>query len=372
LFRVKTAPSKGLEPKAVGRARILEIAAACHWRSARGRFTLGFVRFVVAVVVVSALGCETPRQAVWDDAPASQEAAPAAVAAPPEAPMTAGVLIDRALQRFLNERASARRSEKTSAVWTEAWDRVLVEIGGACEEQPRASDLGAFVRARVTLEVELEKDRERGVLLPGDLDERMKAVLGAVDESVGELRAANAPGTMAPSPRMSDGDLVLRAPLAPMIVSSPFGVRADPFTKQKRYHNGVDLDAPKGTTVYAAAEGLVVYAGLQGGYGKQVVLDHGDGVRTHYSHLSQILVEPGQIVAEGDAIAYVGSTGRSTGPHLHFGVTNGEDFIDPLAVIDIPFETIATQVKVGTEKERRAFALKKSGDTIEIGDGVKQ
>lgn len=321
-----------------------------------------------------ASSCATPERATWndvdEDAVKRVEPKAAAPTKPSEmiAGASAGVLIDRALQRFLNERVEARHAEKTSAVWASAWDDALYAVSSACEEAPRASDLGAFVRARVTFEVELEKDKERGVLLPNDVDKRLSAVLGAVDESVGELRAANAPGTMAPSPRLGDGELVIHAPLFPLVINSPFGVREDPFTHQKRYHNGVDLDGRLGDPVMAAAAGLVVYAGLQGGYGKQVVLDHGDGVRTHYSHLSKILVEPGQTVAEGDAIALVGSTGRSTGPHLHFAVTNGEDFLDPTAVLDIPFSAIATQVKVGTEKEKRAFALTNKGDTVEIHD----
>jgi hypothetical protein len=279
----------------------------------------------------------------------------------------AGVLIDRALQDFVSTRVGARQHPKTSAVWTEAWDKVLHRIGRACEAAPRASDLGAFVRARVTLEVELDRDRARGLLLPDDIDRRVRAVLVSVDEGVGELRAANVPGTLAPSPRLQEGELVLRAPVAPMIVSSPFGVRADPFTGARRFHAGVDLDAPSGSTVYSAASGLVVFAGNQGGYGKQVVIDHGDGVRTHYSHLSVIVVDPGQTVEEGDPVARVGSTGRSTGPHLHFAVTNEEgDFLDPAALIDVPWSSIARQVKLGPAKNRRTFSVKNSGDTVEI------
>ncbi len=285
----------------------------------------------------------------------------------PRAPTTvsAGLLIDGALQQFTGDRALMRGAPKSSVGWADAWNRVLADVGAACEIAPRATDLGAFVRARVTLEVELEHDRERRIVLPAHLDKRLRAVLGAVDESVGELRAANAPGTITPTPRLGDGELVLRAPVSPMIISSPFGVRADPFTKQRRFHNGVDYDVPMGTNVWAAASGLVVYAGRQGGYGNQVVLDHGDGVRTHYSHLSRILVEAGQTVNEGDVIAYSGSTGRSTGPHLHFAVTDGPEFIDPVAVLDIPFDAIAHQVRTGAT-EHRSFALENKGDTVEI------
>lgn len=340
-------------------------------------------RVVLVLCLTAASGCASRAKVTWDDversgvragADVTMSSARARAATSPggidravDVGPAAGVLIDRALQEFVSTRVSARGHPKTSPLWGEAWARVLTRVADACETPPRASDLGAFVRARATLEVELERDRTRGLLLPDGLERRVRAVLSAVDEGVGELRAANVPGTLAPSPRLEEGELVLRAPLAPMIVSSPFGLRRDPFHGMRRFHAGVDLDAPSGTNVYAAASGLVVYAGSQGGHGKQIVVDHGDGVRTHYSHLSQILVDPGQTVEEGDAIAHVGSTGRSTGPHLHFAVTNEEgDFLDPVALLDVPWSSIAEQVKVGPAKSRRTFAVRKNGDTVEI------
>lgn len=338
---------------------------------------------VVTLVVIGALASASlalaacaPRQLTWDAIPDAYSGVDAArrsarAADPPaEAALDrAGPRIDRALQVFVNARTEAKRQPKTTSAWSRAWTDALVEIQHACEIAPRASDLGGFVRARVTLEVELERDRARGVILPEDLDKMVALVLLSVDESVGELRAANAPGTMAPSPRLEPGELVLRSPIAPIIVSSPFGLRSDPFTGGRRFHAGVDLDAPEGTNVYASASGLIVYAGMQGGYGKQVVIDHGDGVRTHYSHLSTILVSPGQSVEEGDTLAYVGSTGRSTGPHLHFAVTNFDgEFLDPVGVLDVPYSSIAQQVRVGGHN-KQTFTIKNAGpDTVEISN----
>lgn len=329
---------------------------------------------VALVSLVAALAGSCAAQRVtWADAEPSIESttAPrrerALVADEDAAPVgpSAGLRIDRALRGFVSTRVEARQHPKTSRVWALAWDRVLEEVSDACQTPPRASDLGAFVRARVTLEVELEADRRRGLLLPEGIERRLQSALLAVDESVGELRAANAPGTMAPVPRL-DGELVLRSPVAPLILSSPFGVRSDPFTGQRRFHAGADFDAPEGSNVYAAASGLVVYAGTQGGYGKQVIVDHGDGVRTHYSHLAEIMVRPMQAVEEGDAVGAVGSTGRSTGPHLHFAVTNFEgEFLDPVALFDVPFATLAAQVKSGG-RSRHAFTVRKSGDTVEF------
>jgi murein DD-endopeptidase MepM/ murein hydrolase activator NlpD len=92
-------------------------------------------------------------------------------------------------------------------------------------------------------------------------------------------------------------------------------------------------------------------------------------VRTHYSHLSSMLVSMGQTVEEGDLVAYVGSTGRSTGPHLHFAVTNVDgEFLDPVGVLDVPYSSIAQHVRVGGHN-RQTFTIKNAGpDTVEISN----
>jgi murein DD-endopeptidase MepM/ murein hydrolase activator NlpD len=296
------------------------------------------------------LGCAAPRQATWDDTAAVEvrgtlHVPPKLATIDDEDARSSGVLIDDALVAFTADRARARAQGPTSPLWQRSWIGVLDAVDNAVTRAPVAPDLGAFVRARATLEMELQADRERGALLPADVDKRLTTTLMSVDESVQELRAANAPGTLAPSPRLEEGELVLRAPLSPMQVSSPFGRRHDPFTGSVRYHAGVDLSASEGTAVFTSATGVVVYAGLQGGYGRYIVVDHGEGVRTHYAHLSAIRTEVGALVIEGDVIGAVGSTGRSTGPHLHFAVTdNVGAFLDPLAVLDLPFASLAGQV----------------------------
>ncbi|MEW6226501.1 MAG: peptidoglycan DD-metalloendopeptidase family protein [Bacillota bacterium] len=115
-------------------------------------------------------------------------------------------------------------------------------------------------------------------------------------------------------------------------VRSPFGYRADPFTGAKRFHTGVDIANQEGTPVRAAASGIVVWTGWAGDYGKRVVVDHGS-FRTAYAHLGQILVRPGREVKGGDVIGLMGSTGRSTGPHLHFEVIVNGRYIDPAEFI---------------------------------------
>ena len=110
------------------------------------------------------------------------------------------------------------------------------------------------------------------------------------------------------------------------VVTSEFGNRIDPFTGQRRGHTGMDLAAPTGTPIRAALPGTVTTAAHdQGGYGYYVMIDHGSGLSTLYGHNSQLLAQVGQTVEAGDIIALSGSTGRSTGPHLHFEVrVNGE------------------------------------------------
>ncbi len=103
-------------------------------------------------------------------------------------------------------------------------------------------------------------------------------------------------------------------------LTSGFGVRVDPVTSERTMHRGVDIATAPGAPVVAPSDGLVVYAGVDGIYGKLLVLDHGYGVRTRYGHLAEIAVSRGQVVKRGMAIAMVGNTGRSTGPHLHYEV----------------------------------------------------
>lgn len=116
-------------------------------------------------------------------------------------------------------------------------------------------------------------------------------------------------------------------------LSSDFGWRRDPITAENRFHKGIDLAAPRGTPVLSSAEGTVVFSGWQGGHGNTVVIRHPDGYETRYSHNAQNLVREGDRVGQGDMIARVGSTGRSTGPHLHFEVTKGGASLDPTELL---------------------------------------
>ncbi|MGI0490217.1 peptidoglycan DD-metalloendopeptidase family protein [Alkalinema pantanalense CENA528] len=123
-----------------------------------------------------------------------------------------------------------------------------------------------------------------------------------------------------PFGRMGNGNLKLMFPLAiPAPITSLFGWRIHPITGEQRMHTGTDIGAPMGTPVLAALAGRVLLADFLGGYGLTIALEHTDGTQqTLYAHLSEIFVKPGELIQQGAAIGRVGSTGNSTGPHLHF------------------------------------------------------
>ncbi len=112
-------------------------------------------------------------------------------------------------------------------------------------------------------------------------------------------------------------------------ISSVFGYRIDPFDGKREFHPGFDFAAKRGSPIHAVAAGVITWAGRRGGYGNMVEIDHGNGLRTRYGHCEKILVHKGDIVKKGQTIALVGSTGRSTGPHVHFEVLRAGHKVDP-------------------------------------------
>jgi hypothetical protein len=122
-------------------------------------------------------------------------------------------------------------------------------------------------------------------------------------------------------------------------ISSNFGMRSDPFHKGARMHAGMDMAARTGTPVYATGDGYVRRARVAGGYGNLVEMEHGFGYQSRFGHLSRILVGEGQFVRRGTMIGLVGSTGRSTGPHLHYEVRIGGKAVQPARYMQIAFTT---------------------------------
>jgi len=112
-------------------------------------------------------------------------------------------------------------------------------------------------------------------------------------------------------------------------VTGSFGERTDPFNGEGAFHSGVDISANFGQAVIAPADGVVVFADFMGGYGRAIALDHGHGITTRYGHLSNFAVALGQYVHRGDIIGYIGLSGRSTGPHLHYEVRINDTPVNP-------------------------------------------
>ena len=157
----------------------------------------------------------------------------------------------------------------------------------------------------------------------------------------------------------SNGDKKMLFPLiVPSIISSIFGERVHPITGQVRFHQGTDLAAPEGTPVVAAFSGQVEVAGWAGGYGLMVSITHGDTHETRYAHLSEVLVKPGQKIKQGTVIGLVGSTGMSTGPHLHFEIwkrmQDGLVAIDPTPQLVLAMENLQKYLAQSSKSPSKA------------------
>jgi len=116
-------------------------------------------------------------------------------------------------------------------------------------------------------------------------------------------------------------------------ITSPFGYRVHPILKKRKYHSGIDIAAPRGTPIVAADSGVIIFSGNNGGYGKMISINHGNGISTVYAHCDVLLVSAEQKVSKGQRIALVGSTGLSTGPHLHFEVRKNGVPTNPLSYL---------------------------------------
>ncbi|MGB6429693.1 MAG: M23 family metallopeptidase [Candidatus Acidiferrales bacterium] len=151
-----------------------------------------------------------------------------------------------------------------------------------------------------------------------------------LERNASAVAVENTGMTLMPEPTMADSEFT--PSLWPVVghLTAGFGERLDPFSGEGAFHTGVDISVPYGTAVRATADGVVVGAEEHVGYGRLVVLDHGFGVTTFYGHLSAFNVTPGQRVNRGDVIGYVGVSGRSTGPHVHYEVRINGAPVNPM------------------------------------------
>ena len=257
------------------------------------------------------------------------------VASPRQRTLDRIVALDAQVHQQQNQLDTVRASAQRDM------DAMAVKLGELQAQSIRLDALGERLAAAGHLDGgEFDFDRapavggpERSVApasLPLSLDASMEALRARFDDQQTQLGVLEG--------LLLDRQVDARTkptgmPVADGYIASYFGVRLDPFDGRRAFHPGLDIDAPRGTAVHAVAEGVVTYAGVRSGYGNVVEIDHGDGYMTRYAHNSKLLVRVGQRVHAGDAIADVGSTGRSTGPHLHFEVWYEGRAVNPLAYV---------------------------------------
>jgi len=257
--------------------------------------------------------------------------------------------IDGDLVRFATE-ARARRFRSPAkqgfpAESRAAWEGLVGQLDQYLAQALPQTPLMELVRARVTLEAEWAFDVRRYGPAPGDLRaavETRRSRLGT------RIAAARALGQKLFLAKRSPGRLAW--PIERAGISSTFGLRIDPLTHERRMHSGLDLASEKGRVVWASAKGYVVRAGWTAGYGLLVEVRHNGDLTTRYSHLSALLCQPGDEVAPGRPVGLVGTTGRSTGPHLHFEVWQGGFARDPLKWLGDDVASSPLAKTVGTDR----------------------
>ena len=192
------------------------------------------------------------------------------------------------------------------------------------EEQVRTylEELPSFIESQggehIPYNDDYENYIENAVQQSSILIERYKALLETVDAVSQEIKY-----------------IPTAWPTEPDLITSNFGMRKDPFTYSNSFHGGVDIRGNYGTPIYAAADGIVTMAQYNGNYGKTIIIRHSDTYETLYGHLASYKVKPGDRVKKGDIIGTMGSSGRSTGPHLHYEIINNGEPIDPLPFLQL-------------------------------------
>ncbi|AZO30011.1 M23 family metallopeptidase [Mesorhizobium sp. M1B.F.Ca.ET.045.04.1.1] len=224
---------------------------------------------------------------------------------------------DRADKLFVSINASLKAIE----------NQQLTRITTLADNAYRNADAisQALEAAGLPVDAELDKNDVGGPLVPLDSSMIFDSKVKELDEALDALDQVKKEARKLP----------LTNPAPGRAVTSPFGVRTDPILGTAALHTGMDFRAPIGMPAKVTAAGVVTKAGWNGGYGRMVEVDHGNGFATRYGHLSEIDVTVGQKLAAGDVIGKTGSSGRSTGPHLHYEVRHNGEAVDPLRFLAV-------------------------------------
>ncbi len=201
----------------------------------------------------------------------------------------------------------------------------------------RAMSESALFKKKKRLNNLIQKTLRYYKSFPPDLEHDLGSILSRIDQAIVKLREPKYAAIVEVPVYREEKSRIRKKPrrfqfiwpVAEINVTSPFGPRRDPFTGKLSLHDGIDLAGKKGTLIYAAERGRVVYVGYKPRAGQVVVLEHPSGYRTIYAHLSDFLTVKGIQVERGQPIGLMGSTGRSTGVHLHFSIREGGVPVDP-------------------------------------------
>ena len=249
--------------------------------------------------------------------------------------------IAQADQKRMEELAAATDTVEGAKAALEA-EKALLEASRQELDELEATLTEKRALAEAMLRQLVERDAEFQILL-NESEEKQDSLMEELAQKETELDEAEyrewlesyvPPVTEEPSPEIPENDSDWITPVPWYILSSPFGMRMHPVLGYERMHNGVDMACDEGTPIYASRGGVVTVASYQaGGAGNYVQIDHGDGFKSIYMHMTRYIVEPGQYVAPGQTIGFVGNTGLSKGNHLHFGISYNGTYVNPMAYI---------------------------------------
>ena len=239
-------------------------------------------------------------------------------------------LLVAANQRAVRERKSAERKVATAQANLQAAQAALEQQQLAQQRTRNQLDILAQERGNLVALADQQRHHVAGQV--AEIEGLSAAEEAQLEVLIREREAQFAAAQRAAGIVPSTSPGALAWPVTGTI-TSPFGWRKSPFGGSPEFHQGLDIGANMGTTVTAAASGTIISAGWYGGYGNYILIDHGGGMSTGYGHLSRIFVSNGQQVQRGQAIGAVGSTGASTGPHLHFEVRITGKPVDPTAYL---------------------------------------
>jgi len=245
----------------------------------------------------------------------------------PHASSSLAVSMRRLSEVSRAERSAVTRGAPMTAAHVEAWGTTLTEVERVVALPPRRSSVLDSVRTRLQLETELEADGWAYGDVPLLVTDRVQRALRELSSKLA-LQTAGTRRTMA--------SMKLHWPVTPVLVTSAYGDRLHPIHGEHRFHAGADLAAQTSQSVSSAEAGIIIFSGWNGGYGKQVEVQHDGHLTTRYSHLDALMVQSGQRVKRGELLGLAGQTGLATGVHLHFEVRRDGEALDPEFVLDSP------------------------------------